>query len=50
VLGQIKKSQMGAVDELLDLAAQAVSVIVNDGIAAAMNRFNRKNEEGLSST
>jgi PTH1 family peptidyl-tRNA hydrolase len=46
VLGQIKKSQMVAVDELLDLAAQAVTVIVNDGIAAAMNRFNRKNEEG----
>jgi PTH1 family peptidyl-tRNA hydrolase len=50
VLGQIKKSQMVAVDELLDLAAQAVSVIVNDGISAAMNKFNRKNEEGQSST
>lgn len=44
VLGQIKKSQMVAVDELLDLAAQAVTVIVNDGIAVAMNRFNRKDK------
>jgi len=35
---------MVAVDELLDLAAQAVTVIVNDGIAAAMNRFNRKDK------
>jgi hypothetical protein len=33
-----------AVDEALDLAAQAVNVIVNEGIAPAMNRFNRKNK------
>lgn len=44
-LAPFKKSQLVAVDELLDLAAQAVSVIVNEGIAVAMNRFNRKNEE-----
>jgi hypothetical protein len=33
------------VDEALDLAAQAVGAILSDGIAAAMNRFNRKNSE-----
>jgi len=44
-LAPFKKSQLVAVDEVLDLAAQAVSVIVNEGIAVAMNRFNRKNEE-----
>jgi PTH1 family peptidyl-tRNA hydrolase len=44
-LAPFKKSQLVAVDEVLDLAAQAVDVIVNEGIAAAMNRFNRKNDE-----
>ncbi len=44
-LAPFKKSQLVAVDEVLDLAAEAVSVIVNDGIAAAMNKFNRKSEE-----
>lgn len=42
VLGQFRKSQMVALDEMLDRAAEAVNVIVNDGILAAMNRFNRK--------
>ena len=28
----------------LELAAQAVEVIVNEGIAVAMNRFNQKNK------
>jgi len=41
-LAQFKKSQLVKVDELLDLAAKAVTEIVNDGIAAAMNRYNRK--------
>jgi hypothetical protein len=34
-----------AVDEALDLAAEAVQVIVNESILIAMNRFNRKNNE-----
>jgi hypothetical protein len=34
------------VDEALDLTAQAVNVMVNEGIAVAMNRFNRKNKPG----
>ena len=33
-------------DEMLDTAAQAVEVILKEGPAAAMNRFNRKNEPG----
>ncbi|HEV2960608.1 MAG TPA: aminoacyl-tRNA hydrolase [Candidatus Angelobacter sp.] len=42
VLGQFKKSQLVRLDELLDLGAQAVNVILAEGIAVAMNRFNRK--------
>jgi peptidyl-tRNA hydrolase, PTH1 family len=45
ILAPFRKSQMVAVDEALDLAAQAVNVIVNEGILIAMNRFNRKNSE-----
>lgn len=44
VLGQFRKSQLVAVDDMLEKAAEAVKVIVNDGIAAAMNRFNRKEQ------
>lgn len=42
VLSQFKKSQLARLDELLDLAVQAVNVVVAEGLAAAMNRFNRK--------
>ena len=42
VLGQFKKSQLVALDEMLDKAADAVEVILNEGIAAAMSRFNRR--------
>jgi len=42
VLSQFKKSQYPVLDEVLDAAADAVRVILKDGIAAAMNRFNRK--------
>ena len=31
-------------DEILDTAVQAVEVILKEGPAAAMNRFNRKND------
>lgn len=44
ILAPFRKSQLVAVDEALDLAAQAVNAIINDGIATAMNRFNRKNK------
>ena len=43
ILSPFRKSQLRAVDEALELTAQAVSVVLNEGTAAAMNRFNRKN-------
>jgi PTH1 family peptidyl-tRNA hydrolase len=44
LLAPFRKAQEEAVDEVLDMAVQAVEVIVKEGPAAAMNRFNRKNE------
>ena len=44
VLTPFRKAQEKVVDEQLDMAAQAVEVILKEGPAAAMNRFNRKNE------
>ena len=44
VLTPFRKVQFELVDELLDTAAQAVEMILREGPAAAMNRFNRKNE------
>lgn len=46
VLAPFRKSQLVTVDETLDLTAQAVTVMLNEGIAPAMNRFNRKNKPG----
>ena len=45
ILAPFRKSQLVAVDEALDLTAQAVNVIVNENILIAMNRFNRKNKQ-----
>jgi peptidyl-tRNA hydrolase, PTH1 family len=42
VLSQFRKSQLLCLDEMLEKAAEAVNVIVNDGISVAMNRFNRR--------
>lgn len=44
VLTPFRKSQLKVVDEVLDNAAEAVGVILKEGPAAAMNRFNRKAE------
>jgi peptidyl-tRNA hydrolase, PTH1 family len=44
ILAPFRKSMLKPLDEALDLAAQAVNVIVNEGIGPAMNRFNRKNK------
>jgi peptidyl-tRNA hydrolase, PTH1 family len=44
VLTPFRKAQEKIVDEILDTAVQAVDVILKEGPAAAMNRFNRKNE------
>jgi PTH1 family peptidyl-tRNA hydrolase len=45
VLSQFKKPQLPVVDQVLDSAAEAVRVILGEGVQAAMNRFNRKPEE-----
>ena len=45
VLAQFKKAQLTVVAQVLDEAAEAVKVILADGVQAAMNRFNRKAEE-----
>jgi PTH1 family peptidyl-tRNA hydrolase len=45
VLTPFRKAQDKVVDEVLERAAQAVEVIIKEGPAAAMNRFNRKNDE-----
>jgi PTH1 family peptidyl-tRNA hydrolase len=44
VLSQFKKSQLEIVSQVLDQAAEAVKVILAEGMPAAMNRFNRKEE------
>jgi PTH1 family peptidyl-tRNA hydrolase len=44
VLAPFRKAQEAVVDEMLDAAAQAVEMILKDGPAAAMNKFNRKKE------
>jgi PTH1 family peptidyl-tRNA hydrolase len=46
VLTPFRKAQDKVVSEVLDRAAQAVETILQEGPAAAMNRFNRKNEAG----
>jgi len=48
VLSQFKKAQYPVVDQVLDAAAEAVKVILAEGMQAAMNRFNRKAEEATS--
>jgi PTH1 family peptidyl-tRNA hydrolase len=44
LLSPFRKAQMAEVDEMLETAAEAVKVILTEGAAAAMNRFNRKEE------
>jgi peptidyl-tRNA hydrolase, PTH1 family len=45
LLAPMKNKDMEVVDAMLDTAAEAVKVILKDGPAAAMNRFNRKEEQ-----
>lgn len=44
LLAPFRKVQLKQVDEVIDKAAEAVNVILKEGPAAAMNRFNRKAE------
>ncbi len=45
LLSPMSKKQLAVVDETLDVAIEAVKVILTEGPAAAMNRFNRKEEK-----
>ena len=45
LLSPMKKKELAVVDGILDAAEDAVKVILNEGPAAAMNRFNRKEPE-----
>ena len=42
LLAPMRKADLKVVDGMLDTAEEAVKVILKDGPAAAMNRFNRK--------
>ena len=42
LLAPLRKSELKIVDGMLDRAAEAAKMILKDGPAAAMNRFNRK--------
>ena len=44
ILKPFRKSQLKQIDEVLDKAADAVKLILSEGRAAAMNRFNRRPE------
>src|SRR5215469_5987865 len=44
VLGRFSRSQLEAVAEMVDRAAEAVEVIVREGVESAMNRFNGRPE------
>jgi PTH1 family peptidyl-tRNA hydrolase len=45
LLSPFRKAATAMVDEMLEAAAEAVKVILTEGAAAAMNRFNRKEEK-----
>ncbi|HEV2113667.1 MAG TPA: aminoacyl-tRNA hydrolase [Terriglobales bacterium] len=45
VLSQFKKSQYELVDEVLERASQAARMIVLEGAAKAMNKFNQREKE-----
>jgi PTH1 family peptidyl-tRNA hydrolase len=44
VLSPFTREEMPAVEAMVEEAADAVAVIAADGIAAAMNRFNRRGD------
>jgi PTH1 family peptidyl-tRNA hydrolase len=45
LLAPLRKAELAVVDGMLDTAGEAVKVILTEGPAAAMNRFNRKEEK-----
>ncbi len=42
VLNNFKKKELPVVSEMIDSCADAVELILNEGITTAMNRYNRK--------
>ena len=44
LLSPLRKAELAVVDGILDTAEEAVKVILKEGPAAAMNRFNRKED------
>jgi len=44
LLSPFPRAQRGVVDQMLELAAEAVQMILREGPAAAMNRLNRKEQ------
>src|SRR6266851_3129082 len=46
LLAPLRKAELKVVDEVLDTVGEAVKAILQEGPAAAMNRFNRKAEPG----
>jgi len=49
LLSPMKKKELEVVDGILDTAEEAVKVILKEGPAAAMNRFNRKDDRDQGS-
>jgi PTH1 family peptidyl-tRNA hydrolase len=45
LLSPFRKADLAVVDEMIDIAKEAVKVILTEGAAAAMNRFNRKEDQ-----
>ncbi len=41
VLGKCPKNQEKQIEETIDLAAEAVECFIKQGLAIAMNRYNR---------
>jgi PTH1 family peptidyl-tRNA hydrolase len=49
LLSPMRKADLRAVDGILDTAEEAVKAILKEGPAAAMNRFNRKEDRDQGS-
>ena len=45
LLAPLRKAELAIVDGVLDTVEEAVKVILTEGPAAAMNRFNRKDSD-----
>ena len=45
LLAPFRKADLAVVDGMIDTAVEAVKVILTEGAAAAMNRFNRKEQD-----